>query len=84
MVSLSSISKNMSGTPLFTNASFQIFPGEKIGLVGPNGAGKTTLFRIIMGEVQPDAGSVSVQNNVRIAYFSQSVGDMKDAPRSGK
>lgn len=77
MVSLSSISKNMSGAPLFTNASFQIFPGEKIGLVGPNGAGKTTLFRIIMGEVQPDAGSVSIQNNVRIAYFSQNVGDMK-------
>jgi ATP-binding cassette subfamily F protein 3 len=77
MISLSNITKTMSGVPLFENASFQIFNGEKIGLVGPNGAGKTTFFRIIVGEIQPETGSVSIQNNIRIAYFSQNVGEMK-------
>lgn len=77
MVSLSNITKLMSGGALFSNASFQIFEGDKIGLVGPNGAGKTTFFRIIIGELQPDSGSVGIGNNVRIAYFSQSSGEMK-------
>jgi ATP-binding cassette subfamily F protein 3 len=56
---------------------FQINPGEKIGLVGPNGAGKTTFFRMIVGEEQPDKGAVSIQNGVKISYFSQNVGEMK-------
>jgi ATP-binding cassette subfamily F protein 3 len=77
MVSLSKITKLMSGGSLFENASFQIFEGEKVGLVGPNGAGKTTIFRIISGELQPDSGSVSIGSNVTIAYFSQNAGEMK-------
>jgi ATP-binding cassette subfamily F protein 3 len=77
MVSLSNISKFMGGTPLYSDVSFQIFEGEKVGLVGPNGAGKTTFFRMIVGEVLPDAGSISIQNNIRIAYFSQTVDEMK-------
>jgi energy-coupling factor transporter ATP-binding protein EcfA2 len=38
------------------DASFQLNPGEKVGLVGPNGAGKTTLFRMVVGEETPDEG----------------------------
>jgi len=67
----------MGGVPLYTGASFQIYEGEKVGLVGPNGAGKTTFFRMIVGEERPDEGAISIQNNVRIAYFSQNVGEMK-------
>lgn len=77
MVNVSNITKNMGGVPLYTGASFQIYDGEKIGLVGPNGAGKTTFFRLIVGEERPDEGAVSIQNNIRIAYFSQNVGEMK-------
>jgi ATP-binding cassette subfamily F protein 3 len=77
MINVSNITKLMSGTPLYTNASFQIYEGEKVGLVGPNGAGKTTFFRMIIGEERPDEGAVSIQNNIRIAYFSQNVGEMK-------
>jgi len=77
MVSLSKVTKLMSGGPLFENASFQIFEGEKVGLVGPNGSGKTTIFRIIAGELQPDSGSLSIGSNVTIAYFSQNAGEMK-------
>ncbi|MBN2790374.1 MAG: ABC-F family ATP-binding cassette domain-containing protein [Candidatus Delongbacteria bacterium] len=76
MISLSNITKNMSGVPLYTGASFQINQGEKIGLVGPNGTGKTTFFRLIVGELKPDEGTISIQNNTRIAYFSQNVEEM--------
>jgi ATP-binding cassette subfamily F protein 3 len=77
MISVSNITKLVGGVPLYTDASFQIYEGEKIGLVGPNGAGKTTFFRMIVGEELPDKGAISIQNNVRIAYFSQDVGEMK-------
>jgi ATP-binding cassette subfamily F protein 3 len=77
MVNLSNITKLAGGAPLISEASFQINPGEKIGLVGPNGAGKTTFFRMIVGEERPDGGAISIQNDVRIAYFSQKVGEMK-------
>jgi ATP-binding cassette subfamily F protein 3 len=76
MVSISNVTKFISGEPLFASASFQIYSGEKIGLVGPNGAGKTTFYRLIVGEIRPDEGAISIQKNTRIAYFSQSVGEM--------
>ena len=50
MISFSRISKQYGRQVLFVDASFQLNPGEKVGLVGPNGAGKTTLFRMIVGE----------------------------------
>lgn len=76
MISLSNITKMLGGVTLYRSAGFQIYPGEKIGLVGPNGAGKTTLFRLIVGEVPADEGTITVQNNTRISYFSQNVGEM--------
>jgi len=77
VLNISNISKYAGGTPLLTGVSFQVYNGEKAGLVGPNGAGKTTIFRLVVGEEQPDSGSISVPNGIRIAYFSQSVGEMK-------
>ena len=58
------------------DASFQLNPGEKVGLVGPNGAGKTTLFRMIVGEETPDEGDVSVPKKLTIGYFRQDVEEM--------
>src|SRR5512136_914845 len=58
-------------------ASFQLNPGEKVGLVGPNGSGKTTLFRMVVGEESPDEGEVSVPKRVTIGYFRQDVEEMK-------
>ena len=60
MISFTNISKQYGRQVLFVDASLQINPGEKVGLVGPNGAGKTTLFRMIVGEEAPDEGEVSV------------------------
>jgi ATPase subunit of ABC transporter with duplicated ATPase domains len=60
MISFSNINKQYGKQLLFVDASFQLNPGEKVGLVGPNGSGKTTLFRMVVGEETPDEGAVSV------------------------
>src|SRR5437660_12372280 len=62
---------------LVEDASFQLNPGEKVGLVGPNGAGKKTLFRMVVGEETPDEGAVSVPRKLTIGYFRQDVEEMQ-------
>src|SRR6476620_4306581 len=76
MISFSRISKQYGKQILFVEASFQLNPGEKVGLVGPNGSGKTTLFRMITGEEQPDEGDVSVPRKLTIGYFRQDIEEM--------
>jgi len=51
--------------------STTILRGDKVGLIGPNGAGKTTLLKIILGELQPERGSVKRGTNLSVAYFDQ-------------
>src|ERR1041384_6987561 len=76
MISLAHIGKQYGRQVLFVDASFQLNPGEKVGLVGPNGAGKTTLFRMIVGEESPDEGELSVPKKLTIGYFRQDVEEM--------
>ena len=76
MIALSTVSKQYGRQLLFVEASFQLNPGEKVGLVGPNGSGKTTLFRMITGEEEPDEGDVSVPKRTTIGYFRQDVEEM--------
>ncbi|HEX9874632.1 MAG TPA: ATP-binding cassette domain-containing protein, partial [Deferrimonas sp.] len=76
MIHLTGITRQHGSQVLFQNASFQILPGTRSGLVGPNGAGKTTLFRLITGEEHPDAGEISCSKKTVIGYFSQDVGEM--------
>jgi len=76
MISFSRISKQYGRQVLFVDASFQLNPGEKVGLVGPNGSGKTTLFRMIVGEESPDEGDVSVPKRLTVGYFRQDVEEM--------
>jgi ATPase subunit of ABC transporter with duplicated ATPase domains len=76
MISFSKVNKQYGKQILFVDASFQLNPGEKVGLVGPNGAGKTTLFRMITGEESPDDGDVSVPKKLTIGYFRQDVEEM--------
>src|SRR6202162_5710296 len=77
MVSFSNINKQYGKQLVFVEASFQLNPGEKVGLVGPNGSGKTTLFRMVVGEEEPDEGSVSVPRKLTIGYFRQDVEEMQ-------
>ncbi|BBA70588.1 ABC-F family ATP-binding cassette domain-containing protein [Geobacter sulfurreducens] len=76
MIHLSNITKQHGNQLLFRDASFQILPGSRTGLVGPNGAGKTTIFRIITGEEEVDAGEITCAKRTSIGYFSQDVGEM--------
>jgi ATPase subunit of ABC transporter with duplicated ATPase domains len=76
MISLARISKQYGKQVLFVETSFQLNPGEKVGLVGPNGAGKTTLFRMIVGEEGADEGEISVPRKLSIGYFRQDVEEM--------
>jgi ATPase subunit of ABC transporter with duplicated ATPase domains len=75
MISFSKVSKQYGSQVLFVDASFQIDPGNKIGLVGPNGAGKSTIFRLIEGEESVDEGSVERPKKLTTGYFRQEVGD---------
>ena len=77
MISFSNINKQYGKQLIFVDACFQLNPGEKVGLVGPNGAGKTTLFRMIVGEEEPDDGTVTVPKRLHIGYFRQDVEEMK-------
>jgi ATPase subunit of ABC transporter with duplicated ATPase domains len=76
VISFSGVGKQYGRQVLFVDASFQLNPSEKVGLVGPNGAGKTTLFRMIVGEESPDEGEVSVPKKLTIGYFRQDVEEM--------
>src|SRR5688572_14166611 len=76
MISLSHVSKQYGRQILFVDASFQLNPGEKVGLVGPNGAGKTTLFRMVVGEETADEGDVSIPRKLTVGYFRQDVEEM--------
>src|SRR6202142_4443761 len=77
MIAFSNINKQYGKQLVFGGASFQLNPGEKVGLVGPNGSGKTTLFRMVVGEETPDEGSVSVPKKLTIGYFRQDVEEMQ-------
>src|SRR3977135_4139536 len=76
MISFSNINKQYGKQLLFIDASFQLNPGEKVGLVGPNGAGKTTLFRLIVGEEAPAEGEVSVTRKLSLGAFR---GDVEES-----
>jgi len=77
VIAFSSVSKQYGGQILFVEASFQINPGEKVGLVGPNGAGKSTVFRLIAGEEEPDDGQIERPKKLTLGYFRQDVGDLR-------
>jgi ATP-binding cassette subfamily F protein uup len=56
---------------IITNFSTRIMRGDRIGLVGANGAGKSTLLKLILGELQPQSGTVKLGTNLQVAYFDQ-------------
>ena len=64
---------SFNGRTLFEDLSFTIFSGESVVLVGPNGAGKTTLLRLILGELNPARGKVSLAPSARTGYLGQSL-----------
>ena len=65
------VAKAMDGRTLFQDLSFVLMPGTRLGIVGPNGSGKTTLLRVILGELEPDAGSIERAANLRRVALDQ-------------
>ncbi len=75
---LTDVYKAYSGNEVLRGISFQVNPGEKVGLVGRNGAGKTTVFRIVTGEEEPDSGSVDKVNRLKMGLLRQHVDFVDD------
>lgn len=61
---------------LYDNLNFKLPPAGIVGIIGPNGAGKTTIFKMIMGELKPDAGEFTVGETVKIGYVDQTHKDI--------
>jgi ATP-binding cassette ChvD family protein len=74
VVEITGLSKGYDDRVLIEDLSFSLPPNGIVGVIGPNGVGKTTLFKMIVGEEQPDGGSVKVGETVKIAYVDQARG----------
>ena len=68
---LINVSKSYEGRTIIDNFSGRIMRGDRVGLIGPNGAGKTTMLRLILGEIEPDSGTVKRGTKQQVAYFDQ-------------
>ncbi len=66
-------------TPIARDFSALVQRGDRIGLLGPNGSGKTTLLRLLLGELQPDTGTVELGANLQVAYFDQQRDQLDEA-----
>ena len=71
LVQLTGVSKSFGSQDILRDATFQINPSERIGLIGANGAGKTTLLKLIAGAYEPDSGSVSRRSQLEIGSLDQ-------------
>ena len=71
VVEVEDVSFEYDGRTIIKNLSTTILRGDKVGIIGPNGAGKTTLLKILLGQLQPQSGKVSLGTKQSIAYFDQ-------------
>ena len=78
VVEAKGLRKGFGDTLLMDDLDFNLPPGGIVGVIGANGAGKTTLFRMIMGQVKPDAGELRIGNTVKLAYVDQSRDALSD------
>ncbi|MCC5996123.1 MAG: energy-dependent translational throttle protein EttA [Oceanicaulis sp.] len=72
VVAFENVSKGFEDKLLIKDLTFKLPPGGVVGVIGPNGAGKTTLFKMIIGEEEPDAGTVTLGETVKLGYVNQS------------
>jgi ABC transport system ATP-binding/permease protein len=78
---LESVSLSAGPKPILADLTWQVGPGDRVGLVGRNGTGKTTLLRLLAGELAPRQGRLRVGSTVRSAYLTQELGDLPASPR---
>jgi len=65
------LSKRYGSKTLFAELSFEVYPGDRLGIIGPNGTGKTTLLRMVLGQVEPDGGTVQLFDPHSVGYYDQ-------------
>lgn len=71
LISVKALSKSFNGKPLFSDLSFMLTSGFKLGLTGRNGSGKTTLLKLLVGSLNPDSGTVKRADDLKIVWFDQ-------------
>jgi ATP-binding cassette subfamily F protein uup len=71
------LGKAMGGKKLFEEMDFFLGPGSKLGLMGPNGSGKTTFFKLVTGELEPDAGRLKKAEGLKVVQFDQNRAQLK-------
>ncbi|MGN0712128.1 MAG: ABC-F family ATP-binding cassette domain-containing protein [Anaerovoracaceae bacterium] len=81
VIELKNISKSYGGRLLINNFTYTVLRNDRIGILGDNGCGKSTLLKIIMGQEQPDSGTVEIGETVKIGYFSQENEAMDESMR---
>jgi len=72
------IAKGFEGRQLFEGFSTRIVRGDRIGIIGPNGAGKSTLLKVLMGELEPDTGTIQLGTNLKPLTIDQKRADLKE------
>jgi ATP-binding cassette subfamily F protein 3 len=78
MIKVSNLAKSFGDQLLFNELALDVGRRERVGLVGRNGHGKTTLFRIILGEIQSDAGTIAIPKRYRIGHLDQTIAFARD------
>jgi ATP-binding cassette subfamily F protein uup len=71
VVKADNVSFSYGAAPVIAHLSTVIMKGDRVGILGPNGSGKTTLLRLLLGDLQPDSGSIRLGTNLQISYFDQ-------------
>ncbi len=71
LLTVDNLRKTFADRTLFSDVSFEIRPGERVGLIGVNGSGKTTLMRILMGKEPYDSGSIGMRQGMKLSYVEQ-------------
>ena len=79
VIEANNITMTYGDHPLITDFTTTVVRGDKIGVMGPNGCGKTTLLRILLGELEPDSGSVRHGTRLQVAYFDQLRGQLDES-----
>ncbi|MCA0393029.1 MAG: ATP-binding cassette domain-containing protein [Proteobacteria bacterium] len=78
VIEASHVSQAYGGRVLLDDVSTTILRGDRVGIIGPNGSGKSTLLKILLGELRPDAGTVTLGTGLQVAYFDQHRSQLDD------
>jgi ATP-binding cassette subfamily F protein 3 len=71
LVRLNDVSVFFGDTTVLRNVFFRLEPGDRVGLIGKNGSGKSTILKLVLDQLSPSGGAVTVQDDIKIGYFSQ-------------